>query len=83
MNPALNILGVLPTMFNAHHNHDNEALTELQEQAETVGIEVYDPIHRSTNYDKSADARTATINAYPHTNGVKNYEVLARKIINL
>ncbi len=70
-------------MYNAHHNHDNDALAELKEQAQSVGIEVFEPINRSTNYDKSADERCATIEAYPQTNGVQNYASLARKIINL
>jgi len=83
VNPALTILGVLPTMYNVNHNHDNEALNELHDQAKTVGIMVFDPINRSTNYDKSADERIATVEAYPHTNGVQNYVSLARKIINL
>jgi len=83
VNPALNIFGVLPTMYNAHHNHDNEALTELKEQAYAVGIDVFEPINRSTYYDKSADERKATIEAYPQTNGVENYVSLAKKIINL
>lgn len=83
VNPALNILGVLPTMYNATHLHDQEALRELKEQASEVGITVFEPINRSTNYDKSAEERQPTLKAYPDTNGVQNYTTLARKIINL
>jgi len=82
VNPSLDVLGVLPTMYNAAHKHDNEALSELKEQAQSVGIHVFSPINRSTNYDKSAEERRPTLTAYPKTKGVDNYNTLADNIIN-
>ncbi len=83
VNPSLEVLGVLPTMFNKANKHDKEALCELKEQAESVGINVFDPINRSTNYDKSAKESQPTLLAYPKTSGVGNYKTLAEYIINI
>jgi len=80
-NPHLTILGVLPTIFNQRANHDNEALRKIQNSLEPT-IRVFDPIHRSTNFDKSAAEGQSTLAILPKTPGVQNYYQLAEYILH-
>lgn len=80
-NPHLEIIGILPTIFNARASHDNEALAELT-TAFTPGIRVFEPINRSTAFDKSAAEGHSTLELLPNTPGVKNYYQLADAILH-
>jgi chromosome partitioning protein len=79
-NPSLKILGVLPTMFVERNNHDNECLTEIRTSLEPK-IRVFEPIKRSTAFDKSAAEARPTLEFLPNTPGVQNYYQLADDII--
>jgi len=79
-NPGLKILGVLPTMFVERNNHDNGCLTEIHESLEPR-IHVFEPIKRSTAFDKSAAEARPTLEFLPNTPGVQNYYQLADYII--
>ena len=79
-NPSLKILGVLPTMFVERNNHDNECLTEIRNSLEPE-IRVFEPIKRSTAFDKSAAEARPTLEYLPNTPGVQNYYQLADDII--
>lgn len=80
-NPDLTIIGVLPTMFNVRNTHDNERLAELRE---VLGerIKVFDPVHRSTAFDKSAAEAQPTLLLSPTTPGIESYNEIAEHIIN-
>lgn len=75
-NPRLEIIGVLPTMFDRRNSHDNEALAELCKSLEP-DIHVFDPINRSTSFDKSAAEGRSTLELLPKTPAVQNYSQLA------
>jgi chromosome partitioning protein len=79
-NPSLKILGVLPTLFVERNNHDNECLTEIRNSLEPK-IRVFEPIKRSTAFDKSAAEARPTLEFLPNTPGVQNYYQLADDII--
>lgn len=78
-NPDLKILGILPTMHSAHYSHDQDALEALKE-LESDGIHVFDPIARSTGYDKAAAEYRSTLEMAPRTPGADNYYKLAKII---
>ena len=78
-NPTLDIVGVLPTMFNRRNTHDNEALTEIR--SALAPIHVFDPIHRSTWFDKAAVEGRSTLELRPDTPSVQNYYPLADSLI--
>ena len=82
INPGLEIIGVLPTMFNARNTHDKECLAELRKSLEPR-IEVFDPINRSTAFDKSPVEGKSTLEMLPGTPGVQIYHSLATRIIQL
>ena len=79
LNPHLGIVGVLPTMFSARNAHDNEALAELHRSLEPLHI--FEPIARSTWFDKSAVEGRSTLEWRPDTPGVQNYYNLADYLI--
>jgi chromosome partitioning protein len=81
-NPELTILGILPTMFNARNVHDQEVLAELREIVSTRNIPIFDPVNRSTVFDKAPVEGKSTLELYPNTPGVANYATIAENILN-
>jgi chromosome partitioning protein len=79
-NPDLKIIGVLPTMFNMRNTHDRACLQELKEALEP-DIKVFEPVNRSTAFDKSAAESRPTLEIMPSTPGVERYHELADYII--
>jgi chromosome partitioning protein len=79
LNPYLGIVGVLPTMFSVRNTHDNEALSELHRTLKP--IQIFEPISRSTWFDKSAVEGRSTLELRPDTPGVQNYYDLANHLI--
>ena len=66
-------------MFSARNTHDNEALAELHRSLEPIHI--FEPISRSTWFDKSAVEGRSTLEWRPDTPGVQNYYNLADFLI--
>jgi chromosome partitioning protein len=80
INPGLRVFAVLPTMFNLRHTHDNECLRELHESLEPR-IPVFEPVNRSTAFDKAPVEGKSTLELVPDTPGVQVYNSLAEKLI--
>jgi len=81
-NNKLQVWGVLPTLYNARYNQDNEALEGLRAILEEKDIPLFAPIPRSTGYDKAIPEGKPTLILFPETPGVDNYYQLADQIIN-
>jgi chromosome partitioning protein len=79
-NPYLEILGVLPTLFNQRNSHDNESLAEIRYSLEP-DIHVFAPINRSTWYDRAAAEGRSTMELRPDTPGVSHYYQLSQHIL--
>lgn len=80
LNTRLSIFGVLPTMYNTRNIHDNDCLTELKEIL-TARIRLFEPVHRSTGFDRSSAMSQATLEAFPDTPGVQVYHQLADELM--
>lgn len=80
-NPSLKIIGILPTLFNARAGHDAEALQELKNSVAAKNITTFDPIHRSTNFDKANVEAKSALELFPDTAGIQQYKVVANTII--
>ncbi len=80
LNTRLDLFGVLPIMYNARNKHDNDCLTELKEIL-TTRIRLFEPVHRSTSFDRSSVMGKATLDAFPDTPGVQVYHYLATEIM--
>jgi chromosome partitioning protein len=80
-NRDLRILGILPTMFNRNFTQDQDALAVLEAIAAEQRIRVFDPIARSTEYDKATSQGLPTLVLSPNAPGVDAYYRLADAII--
>ena len=80
-NPQLDIMGVLPTMFNARNKHDNDALSEIKESLEPH-IRVFAPINRSTHFDNAAAEGRSTLELRPNFPAAQNFYPLVDYLIN-
>ncbi len=78
-NPGLRILGVLPTLYHARNSHDREVLDELARTLVPQGVTVFDPIHHSTAFDKAVGEGRSTLELWPETPGVRNYQMIAEQ----
>lgn len=79
-NTRLKVFGVLPTMFNSRNTHDNDCLNDLKQSLEPR-IHVFDPVKRSTSFDRSAAEGKSTLELSPDTPGAEVYNSLAAAII--
>jgi chromosome partitioning protein len=80
-NTRLTVFGVLPTLFNSRNVHDNDCLSELR-QSLKPRIPVFEPVKRSTGFDRSAAEGKSTLELAPDTPGVEVYRSLANTLIN-
>jgi chromosome partitioning protein len=83
LNPKLSILGVLPTKYNPRYTHDNEVLSVVRDRLAQQGIRLFDPINRSTAFDKSSVEGKAALDISPNVQGAQAYEKLADEIAEL
>jgi chromosome partitioning protein len=79
-NPQLDIMGVLPTMYNVRNKHDNDALAEIKESLEPH-IRVFDPINRSTHFDSAAAEGRSTLELRPNFPAAQNFYPLADYLV--
>lgn len=81
-NPDLEILGILPTLYNRGYQSDDIALELLSEIAPN-GMRVFEPIPRSTAFDRANLVKEATVSAEPDAPGVKAYRCLAATLAEM
>lgn len=81
-NPELAILGILPTMYNVRNVHDQEVLGELRQIVSGRNIPIFEPINRSTGFDKAPVEGKSTLELYPNTPGVAHYATIASTILS-
>lgn len=80
-NRRLGILGILPTMFSRTYTQDQEALAALKAISQAQRLRVFEPIARSTEYDKATSQGAPTIILSPKAPGIEAYFKLADTII--
>jgi chromosome partitioning protein len=80
-NRGLRILGILPTMFSRSYSQDQEALSALAAIAARQQIRLFEPIPRSTEYDKATSRGLPTVALSPKAPGVDAYFRLADEVI--
>jgi chromosome partitioning protein len=83
LNPKLSVLGVLPTKYNPRYTHDNEVLSVVRERLTAQHIRLFDPINRSTAFDKSSVEGKTALDISPNVQGAQAYEKLADEIAGL
>lgn len=82
LNPTLQIIGILPTQYNPRNIHDNETLQKVQLALERRRIHMFDPVNRSTAYDKASIEGKPTLEIAPNTPGVQVYYQVAQALLS-
>jgi chromosome partitioning protein len=80
-NPALKILGIVPTMYTARHSQDRESLQEIHDIASSMNkLHVFDPIPRSTQISQAASANVCAYSVDPGIVGLDTIIAIAAKL---
>lgn len=82
LNPDLAIFGVLPTKFNSRYTHDNEVLKAARKRLSERGVRMFEPINRSTAFDKASVEGKPVSAVAPETPGVAVYQQVADELIS-
>ena len=61
-------------------NADNDCLTELKDILGSR-LPLFEPVHRSTGFDRSSAMGKATLDAFPDTPGVAVYHHIANELL--
>lgn len=82
INPALEVLGVLPTQYDKRTKHDQVVLEGVQSGMSSLGLRVFAPVPSSTIFNEASRERQATVARDPQSAGAQAYYQLAEEIIN-
>ena len=80
LNPALAVLGVLPTIHDVRNSHDREALAEL-ESLLAGRCRLYPAVRRSTAFDQASVAGMDGLDHPTLRKAAEPYQALAREIL--
>jgi len=80
-NPLLQILGIVPTMYNARLSQDRASLEDIHSLwGQTVRI--FEPIPRATVYAQAAGANVITLAGDAGAPGLETYVDVARSLLD-
>lgn len=83
LNPTLRVLGILPTQYNPRNLHDNEILQGVKAALAGQSVGIFDPVNRSTAFDKATAQGLPTLASAPDSPGVRAYHQVADALIQL
>jgi len=78
-NPELEVLGILPTMFNRNYAVEQQVLTDLHTLIDGKA-RIFDPIPRSTEVDQATYAGDLPIRVLPKSHSISAYRTLANTL---
>ena len=81
-NPALQILGIVPTMYTARQSQDRASLEDLK-AVWGDRVTIFEPIPRSTVYSQSAAANIITLAGDPGAPGMETFVAIATRLIEI
>jgi chromosome partitioning protein len=76
-NPDLQVLGVIPTLYDGRTVHSRAVLADL---APRYGVTVFAPIHRSIRFAEAPAAGRSVLATDPRSRGAREYRALAKAI---
>lgn len=82
LNPGLRVAGVLPTQYNARNLHDNEVLDGVGKVLASQGVRLFEPVGRSTAFDKATALGKPTVELTPDTPGALAYHKVADALLH-
>ena len=82
LNPELELLGVLPTMFDQRNSHDREVLGELEAQLGGT-TRLFPPVRRSTVFDQASVGGLEYLRQAGLPKVAQGYEEIARVLAGM
>jgi chromosome partitioning protein len=82
INPGLQVLGVLPTLYDKRTNDDKLMLDGLTKGLSSMGVRIFEPVPALSAFNKAALERKATVLRDPDSPGAQAYYQLADDVIN-
>jgi chromosome partitioning protein len=79
LNPTLELLGVVPTLYDARNSHDREVLQELEREI-NGRTRLFQPVRRTTLFDRAAVAAVPTIVSDPKHRALVGYQEIVEEI---
>ncbi|WP_114856660.1 MULTISPECIES: AAA family ATPase [Azospirillum] len=83
VNPRLQILGVLPTMYSPRRLQDETVMKELRELAAAEQLHLFSPVKRAADYSKSVMAGRPGLAYNPNSAGAESYREIADALLAL
>ncbi len=83
LNPTLRVLGILPTQYNPRNLHDNQILNGVKSALSGQSVTIFDPVNRSTVFDKATSLGIPTVAITPGSASVLSYHQVAEALINV
>ncbi|WP_431857788.1 AAA family ATPase [Azospirillum sp.] len=78
--PTLQVLGILPTMYNSRLTQDRESLREMHERY-AASLRVFEPVPRATVYGQSVAAGRAAVEAIPDAAGAGAFRAVVDALV--
>lgn len=82
INPSLEVLGVVPTLYDKRTSDDKMMLEGLTKGLSGLGVRVFEPVPALSAFNKAALEKKATVLRDPDSPGAQAYYQLAEEVIN-
>jgi chromosome partitioning protein len=82
INPSLEVLGVVPTLYDRRTSDDKLMLEGLSKGLSGLGVRVFEPVPALSAFNKAALEKRATVLRDPDSPGAQAYYQLADEVIN-
>ncbi len=83
VNPRLQVLGILPTMYSPRRLQDEQVMAELRELAAAEQLRLFSPVKRAADYSKSVMAGRPGLAINPNSAGAESYQEIADALLVL
>ncbi len=83
VNPRLQVLGILPTMYSPRRLQDETVMGELRELAATERIRLFSPVKRAADYSKSVMAGQPGLAYNANSAGAESFREIADALLAL
>src|SRR5215218_2857706 len=82
INPQLQVLGVLPTLYDRRTSDDKLMLEGLSKGLSGLGVRVFEPVPALSAFNKASLEKNATVLRDPDSPGAQAYYQLAEEVIH-
>ncbi|HLN24981.1 MAG TPA: AAA family ATPase [Patescibacteria group bacterium] len=81
VNPAIRVLGILPTLFDPRRNQDKERLADLEAMSRQNGFALFPPVKRAVAYSVGVNEGRPGLAVDPTAAGATSYKAIAQAMI--